>query len=61
MVSADGRSHQVLLRTPMPHSLTVPAHGRASLLIRGPRSGRYELDVDGIARGALTLGGEPGP
>ena len=61
VVSADGRPHRALLRTPTPHSLTVPAHGRASVLIPGQRAGRYVLDIDGHPRGLVMIGGEPGP
>ncbi len=61
VVSADGRSHRVLLRTPVAHALAVPAHGRATVLLTGLKLGRYALDVDGVARGALVIGGAPGP
>ncbi len=61
IVSRDSRSHQVLLRTPTQHSLAVPAHGHASVLIPGLRAGHYPLELDGTARGALSIGGEPGP
>ncbi|HEX7622468.1 MAG TPA: hypothetical protein VF400_02775 [Anaeromyxobacteraceae bacterium] len=50
-----------MLRTPNPHRLTVPAGGRASVLIPGLRAGHYVIDVDGAGRGALDVGGEPGP
>jgi hypothetical protein len=59
--SGDGHLHQVVLRTPTPHTLTVPANGRASIRVRGMRAGQYQLEVDGAARGALLIGGEPGP
>jgi hypothetical protein len=59
--SADGHSHHVLIRTPTPHSLTVPAGGHASVLIAGLKQGRYVIAVDGESRGALLIGGEPGP
>jgi hypothetical protein len=61
VVSRDGQAHQVLLRTPTPHKLAVPAHGHATVLIPGLRAGSYPLEIDGAARGALTIGGEPGP
>jgi hypothetical protein len=51
----------VLLHTPVAHALAVPAHGRATVLLRGLGLGRYALDVDGVARGALVIGGAPGP
>ncbi len=61
LVCTDSVSHRVVLRTPTVHALTVPARGRSSVLIGGLRSGRYELLVDGARRGALLVGGEPGP
>jgi len=58
LVSHDGhRRHVLLLLTTTPHALTVPAHGRASVLLTGLTPGRYVLDVDGVARGALLIGG----
>jgi hypothetical protein len=59
--SADGKAHQVTVQTPVPRSLSVPAGGRASVRISGQRAGRYAINVDGRARGALLIGGEPGP
>ena len=61
VASADGKQHHVLLKTPTPHSLNVPAHGRASVLVPGLRAGQYQIEVDGAARGLLSIGGEPGP
>ena len=61
VVSGDGRSHRVVLRTPTPHVLSVPAHGHATVLITGLKLGHYALDVDGTARGALVIGGAAGP
>ncbi len=59
--SADGRAHHVVVDTPAPHTLSVPAGGRGSILISGQRAGQYPIDIDGSARGALLIGGEPGP
>ncbi len=59
--STDGRAHHVVVHTPAPQLLSVPAGGRASILIPGQRAGQYPIDVDGSARGALLIGGEPGP
>lgn len=59
--SEDGGSHQVVLRTPTPHTLSVPARGHVSLLIPGLRAGAYVIDIDGAPRGSLIIGGEPGP
>ena len=61
IASADGSSHRVLVKTPTPHTLAVPAHGRKSILIPGLRAGNYQIDVDGKPGGTLTIGGEPGP
>jgi hypothetical protein len=61
IVSRDGARHRVVLRTPTSHLLTVPPHGNASITIAGLRAGRYPLEVDGIARGALIVGVQPGP
>jgi hypothetical protein len=59
--SADGKAHQVIVHTPVPRSLSVPAGERASVRISVQRAGRYAINVDGRARGALLIGGEPGP
>lgn len=62
MVSGDGKPHSVLVRTAPPHTLHVPAGGRASLLLTGLPDGRYVLDVDdGATDGTLQVGVEPGP
>jgi hypothetical protein len=56
--SQDARRRRIMLRTTgSPQSLTVPAHGHASMLVPGLAPGRYVLDVDGLARGALLVGG----
>ncbi|HEY2771947.1 MAG TPA: hypothetical protein VGI87_15330 [Solirubrobacteraceae bacterium] len=59
--SGDGKSHQVVLETPAPRTLSVPASGKASVLVPGLRAGEYALKVDGSTRGGLMIGGEPGP
>ncbi len=61
VVSGDGRAHHAVLQTPSPHALTVPGHGRASILLTGLKNGRYALDIDGAPKGALVVGGAPGP
>jgi hypothetical protein len=61
VVSGDGHQHRVVLRTSPSHSLAVPARGRASVLVPGLKAGQYVIEVDGAARGALLIGGEPGP
>ncbi len=57
----DGQAHQIVIRTPTPHTLMVSAGGHASVLIPGLRAGQYPITVDGTQRGALLIGGEPGP
>jgi hypothetical protein len=59
--SGDGKAHQVVLDTPAPHTLSVPANGQASALVPGLKAGEYALKVDGATRGGLVIGGEPGP
>ena len=61
IASTDGAGHQVIVHTPTPYTLEVPAGGRASVLIPGQRAGQYPIAVDGRTRGALLIGGEPGP
>ena len=61
VASTDGSGYQVVVHTPTPYTLAVPAGGKASLLIPGQRAGQYKIDVDGRTRGALLIGGEPGP
>jgi hypothetical protein len=61
VVSSDGRRHEVAVHTPAVRSLTVPAGGRASVLIGGLRTGSYGVDIDGAPRAKLVIGGEPGP
>jgi hypothetical protein len=61
LASGDDAQHHVVVRTPASRSLTVPARGRAAILIGGLRAGRYPIYVDGAARGALIVGGDPGP
>lgn len=58
VISGDGRPHRAVLHG---RSLAVPAHGHASTLIRGLPAGSYPLQVDGARKGALTIGGSPGP
>ena len=51
VVSGDGHAHRVVLMTPSPRTLSVPAGGRASVLIGGQRVGHYPIEVDGTAAG----------
>jgi hypothetical protein len=60
--AADGRAHDVLVRTPTPTRLSVPASGAATQVIDGLRAGLYLIVVDGRAtNGALVVGGDAGP
>jgi hypothetical protein len=61
LISADGHRHTARLATPSPKTIVVPAGGRASFRIAGLKAGQYSLYVDGLLRGALAVGGEPGP
>jgi hypothetical protein len=61
IASGDGHTHSVVLKTPVLHTLAVPARGHASLRIPGLRAGQYQIEVDGSVRGSLVIGGEPGP
>jgi hypothetical protein len=61
VASTGGSGYQVVLHTPTPFTLAVPAGGKASVLIPGQRAGQYSIVVDGRTRGALLIGGEPGP
>ena len=61
VVSGDGHSHRVVVMTPSPRTLSVPAGGRASVLIGGLKVGRYPLELDGTTAGLLVTGAQPGP
>jgi hypothetical protein len=61
LISGDGKAHAVVLRTPKPVALKVPAAGRASVLLKSVVAGTYPLYVDGTQRGGLTVGSAPGP
>lgn len=61
MVSGDGKAHQVVVRTPTRHTLSVAPGGKATTLIGGLKAGHWAIDVDGRTQGALITGGEPGP
>jgi hypothetical protein len=56
VVSDDAHQRRVVLRASTPQTLTVPAHGHASMLVTGLGQGRYLLEVDGRARAALLIG-----
>jgi hypothetical protein len=59
--SGDGSAHKVVVQTPTPHTLSVPAHGHASVLVPGLKAGAYAIIVDGKPKAILLIGGEPGP
>ena len=61
IASGDSGGHTVVVKTPTPHVLAVPAHGRKAILLPGLRAGQYVIDVDGKPGGTLMIGGEPGP
>jgi hypothetical protein len=61
LISLDGKVHHAVLRAIKPYPLTVPANGRATVLVPGQRAGHYALDVDGRPRAALVIGVQPGP
>src|SRR5437588_677290 len=55
--SGDGRGHRVVVRTPAPQTLLVPAGGRKSVKIAGLRQGSYPIAIDGAVKGSLISGG----
>jgi hypothetical protein len=61
VISGDGRAHRVLLGTRPSRSLSVPAGGRASILVSGLRNGSYPIEVDGATHGTVVIGVQPGP
>ncbi len=61
VLSGDGQAHRVVVMTPSPRTLSVPAGGRASVLIGGLKVGRYPLELDGTMAGLLVTGAQPGP
>ncbi len=61
VISADGKAHQIVLKSARRHTLSVPAGGRASTAINGLAAGQYAIQVDGTTRGTLVIGGRPGP
>jgi hypothetical protein len=61
LVSGDGDAHHVVLNTPTPRTLSVPARGKASVLLTGVRKGTYVIRVDGATSGSLAVGAQVGP
>ena len=61
-VSGDGQTHTVVVELPgKRQTLSVPAHGRASVLLPGLKAGDYVVEIDGKPLAKLLIGGEPGP
>ena len=56
VVSDDAHQRRIVLRASTSQTLTIPAHGHASMLVTGLGPGRYVLAVDGRARAALLIG-----
>jgi hypothetical protein len=61
VTSADGAAHHVVLQSPSPTALSVPAGGRASTRITGLKKGQHKITVDGKPAGELVIGVSPGP
>jgi len=61
VANPSGGEAVVVVRTPRPVTLTVPAGARAAARVPGQRAGVYEVTVDGRAAGQLVVGGEAGP
>lgn len=61
ITSASGSAHTATIATPHPVALRIPPHGAAATRIPGLRAGTYPILIDGVRRGALLIGGEPGP
>ena len=57
---ASHTNHQVEVEAGS-KSLTVAPGGHASVRLAGLKAGRYPITVDGRARAALVIGGQPGP
>lgn len=61
VANPDGSERIVVVQTPRPQTLRVPAGERAAIRIPGQRAGTYEITLDGRAAGQLIVGGEAGP
>jgi hypothetical protein len=59
--SASSSAHTATIATPHPVHLQIPPHGVGATTIPGLRAGTYAILIDGARRGALVIGGEPGP
>jgi hypothetical protein len=58
LVSADHEAHRAEVAGRV---LSVPAGGSASARLRGLAKGNYPLVIDGVRRGTLVIGAQPGP
>ena len=61
VISRDPRAATVVVRSNPPHTLSVPASGRATTRLGVLKPGTYTVTLDGIPRGALIVGVQPGP
>jgi hypothetical protein len=59
--SGSAAAHTVTIATPHQVHLGIPPHGAGATTIPGLRAGTYPILIDGTRRGALVIGGEPGP
>jgi hypothetical protein len=60
--SHDGRPHSVAIRLPRGLiTLRIAPHGVVALRLPGQRAGTFSVLIDGVPRGSLSIGGEPGP
>jgi hypothetical protein len=58
IVVSNRRPHRIALRAT---TLTVRPHAQAEALIDGLAAGSYPLEVDGVPKAVLRIGGNPGP
>jgi hypothetical protein len=58
VVNRDARPYKVRFRG---HTLAVPAHGSASVIVTGPKKGRYPVTLDGRPRALIVTGAQVGP
>jgi hypothetical protein len=61
VAAGDGRSHQLVIRTPRRYTASVAPGHAAKLILQGVPNGSYSVEVDGSKRGELIVGAAPGP
>lgn len=61
VANPDAGERVVVVQTPRPQTLRVPAGDRTVVRIAGQRAGTYPITLDGRAVGELIVGGEAGP